>query len=433
MLLAQKSLPCLLLAIGLITLAVNSQAADRYVLEKVVEVSRHGVRPPTADNRQSMQVATGREWPLWVTHDGELTGHGYAAAELKGRYEAAYYRQQGLLTTGCPKKGDVYVWASPLQRTRATAQALLDGAFPGCGVVVHFISRGLDPLFQTDKMGLAPLNPLKTRAGVLAATGGDLVQVQHRFQADVERLKAAVCPPGQACPVFAQPWRLTQQPDGRVGISGLGVLSNMAETIRLEYSENLPLAQVAFGHAANALQVSRLMPLLTARYDYTNDVPYIARRGGSVLLNQILLALDPPRGHSSRSAVALEGLPPDASWLLYVAHDTNIAYLRTLLDFTWQLGVYPRGNIPPAGSLVFERWRDTQDGERFLRLYFQAQSLDQIRNLTRLDAKQPLLKSEFNRPGCRVTAVGVLCPLAPAIKRIKRAIDPSAVTPVQYN
>src|SRR5476651_2769065 len=152
MLLAQTFLSRLWLTLGLITFAANSQAADRYLLEKVVEISRHGVRPPTADNRQSMQNATGREWPVWTTRDGELTGHGYAAAELKGRYEADYYRQRGLLSAGCPGAGAVYVWASPLQRTRATAQALLDGAFPGCGMAAHYVAHAPDPLFQTDKM-----------------------------------------------------------------------------------------------------------------------------------------------------------------------------------------------------------------------------------------------------------------------------------------
>lgn len=94
--------------------------------------------------------------------------------------------------------------------------------------------------------------------------------------------------------------------------------------------------------------------------------------------------------------------------------------------------MYPRGNIPPAGSLLFERWRDNQDGQRFLRIYFQAQSLDQIRYLTRLDAGHPPLSTDYSRPGCRLTEIGVLCPLAPSLARMARAIDAGAVTPVRY-
>lgn len=424
MLLSQKGWSRLLFAVVLGAASCASQAESHYVLEKVVEVSRHGVRPPTPGNRQAMQDGTDRAWPQWTTRDGELTGHGYAAAVLKGRYEAEYYRRQGLLERGCPAPGAVYVWASPLQRTRATAQALMDGAFPGCGVAIHAVSDKQDPLFQADKMGLTPLDAEKARAAIQQAMGGSPEQAQQRLSRDIARLQAAVCQPNKPCPAFEQPWRIERKEDGRFSITGLGTLSNMAESIRLAYSENLPTAQVAFGHGGSASAIAPLLPLLTARYDFTNDVPYIARRGGSVLLNQITQALASDRASADA--------PPPARWLLFVAHDTNIAYLRTLLGFSWQQDRYPRGNIPPAGSLVFERWRDKQSGQRFLRTYFQAQSLDQIRRLTPLDARTPPLKTDLSRPGCRPSPVGVLCPWSASLHQLRAAIDPTALPAVHY-
>lgn len=100
-----------------------------YVLEKVVEVSRHGVRPPSPDNRRAIENGSARRWPDWLTADGNLTGHGYTAAWLKGRYESSYYREAGLLGEGCPKERDFHLIASPMQRTRATAQVLAEAAF----------------------------------------------------------------------------------------------------------------------------------------------------------------------------------------------------------------------------------------------------------------------------------------------------------------
>ncbi len=64
--------------------STQAQAQDRYLLEKVVEVSRHGVRPPTESNAIALESGTARQWPQWVTREGELTGHGYAATVLKG-------------------------------------------------------------------------------------------------------------------------------------------------------------------------------------------------------------------------------------------------------------------------------------------------------------------------------------------------------------
>lgn len=424
MLTKQTGLSRLMLALAI---ALSSQAAlaDNYILEKVVEVSRHGVRPPTPDNTKAMEAGTDRRWPAWLTADGELTGHGYAAAVIKGEYEAANWRRAGLLTSGCPDAHTLYVRASPMQRTKATAKALTDGAFPGCDVTVHSVAEDGDPLFQSDKMGLAPLDARQALAGIRRAMGGSVEHAQQQAAADIARLKAVVCQADRPCPIFTQPWTIKQSKDGRFEVTGLATLANMAETFRLAWSENKPADEVAFGHVSSAAEVARLMPLLTTKYDYINDVPYIARRGGSVLMDQIALAL--AGGNSAQ-----RNGPPDVRWLLYVAHDTNISWLRSMLNFSWQLGEYPRGNIPPAGSLVFERWREADSGKRFIRLYFQTQSLDQIRRLSRLDGASALLKKEFSAADCRVTAVGVLCPYDSMMKKIHASIDRSAVTPVSY-
>lgn len=414
-----------LLLVAATGLASCSAMGSDYVLEKVVEISRHGVRPPTPDNAKAMEAGTDRRWPTWLTANGELTGHGYAAAVLKGQAEAAGWRERGLLTAGCPQAGTLFVWASPMQRTRATARALTDGAFPGCGVAVHSVPGDRDPLFQIDKMGLAPLDSATALAGIKAAMGGSVEQAQLRAAPEIARMKAAVCRPGAACPVFDQPWTIKQGKDGRFDVTGLSTLSNMAETFRLAWSDNRPADEVAFGHVRSAEDVARLMPLLTTKYDYTSDVPYIARRNGSVLMDQIAKAL-------AQGVTPQQEAPPDVRWLLYVAHDTNISWLRTMLDFSWQLDNYPRGNIPPAGSLVFERWRDAGSDKRFIRLYFQAQTLDQIRRLSPLNGRAALVKKEFTAQDCRVTEVGVLCPYQSMLKRINGSIDRSALTKVSY-
>ena len=403
-----------------------AQAAPHYVLEKVVEVSRHGVRPPTANDRKGMEDGTGRPWASWLTSDGQLTGHGYSAAWLKGQYEGNDYRQYGLISAGCPTDKDIFVWASPLQRTRATAEALTDGAFPGCGVPVHHSPEQNDPLFQNIHPGYATLDEEAQRKGALTALGGSLSAAQQRLQPEISLLKQAVCQPDTPCPVFDKVWEMKFASDGRIMISGLDTLAAMAETLRLEWSDNKPLSQVAFGHATSAAQIGKLMAMLTPKYDATNDQPYVARRGGSLLMDQIAKALQ-------QGVTRVENAPPDARWLLYVAHDVNIAYLRTLLGFSWTQGDYPRGTVPPAGSLVFERWREAQSGQRYIRILFQGQSLDQIRQLTALSAEQPPLISELKFNGCQMTAVGTLCPYDTTLQHLRQHIDPELLIPVSYS
>ncbi|MEL1848350.1 histidine-type phosphatase [Klebsiella pneumoniae] len=363
----------LFIACALPLLALQSAAAADWQLEKVVELSRHGIRPPTAGNREAIEAATGRPWTEWTTHDGELTGHGYAAVVNKGRAEGQHYRQLGLLQAGCPTAESIYVRASPLQRTRATAQALVDGAFPGCGVAIHYVSGDADPLFQTDKFAATQTDPARQLAAV-KEKAGDLAQRRQALAPTIQLLKQAVCQADKPCPIFDTPWQVEQSKSGKTTISGLSVMANMVETLRLGWSENLPLSQLAWGKITQARQITAL--------------------------------------------------------LLLVAHDTNIAMVRTLMNFSWQLPGYSRGNIPPGSSLVLERWRNAKSGERYLRVYFQAQGLDDLRRLQTPDAQHPMLRQEWRQPGCRQTDVGTLCPFQAAITALGQRIDRSSAPAV---
>lgn len=401
----------------LAVLALPAQSAARYQLEKVVEISRHGVRPPTAGNRKEIEAATGRPWPRWATADGELTPHGEAAVKNIGRWQGEHYRQLGLLHAGCPAARQVYVRASPLQRTQATATALMAGAFPGCDVPVHRVTADSDPLFQSSHFPFAQTDPAQERAAV-AARAGDLAALQQRLQPAIRLLQQAVCP--THCGIFEQPWQLKQTRSGHTWVQGLSVLASMTETLRLGWSENLPSEQLAWGHITDAQQISDLLPLQTASYDLSNDVPYLAQKRGSILLDAVVKSLE------DRPAT------PDTRWLLLVAHDTNIAMVRTLIGFSWQLPGYARGNIPPGGSLVFERWRDTQTHQPLLRIYFQAQSLEALRQLTPVDDRHPLLREEWHQQNCQVTAAGTLCPYQSTLEKLRKAIDRRALMPVTY-
>lgn len=405
---------CALILAALCLLSTTSQAAE-YQLEKVVELSRHGVRPPTPGNRKEIEAASEQSWTVWTTADGELTGHGYSAVVNKGRWQGDHYRQLGLLAAGCPDAAQVYVRASPLQRTRATAAALTDGAFPGCGVPVHHVAGDVDPLFQSDKLPLTHIDPARALAAK-QQKAGDLAQRQKQLQPAIQQLRAAVCPPASRCTFFDRPWQFRQTRNGGSYVEGLSAMASMVETLRLGYSENLPSDQLAWGHITSAAQITSLLPLLTTNYDLSNDILYLAQRRSSILLSTML------------QAIGSDTSP--TRWLILVAHDTNIAMVRTLMGFDWALPGYSRGNIPPGGSLVLERWRDTRSGERFLQIYFQAQSLDDLRRLQPVDEKHPLLHQAWHQPGCRDTSVGLLCPYQSTLTQLQKNIDNSATLPV---
>lgn len=55
-----------------------------------------------------------------------------------GHYMREWLAEQGMVKSGeCPAPNTVYTYANSLQRTVATAQFFVTGAFPGCDVPVH--------------------------------------------------------------------------------------------------------------------------------------------------------------------------------------------------------------------------------------------------------------------------------------------------------
>ena len=108
--LARLGGPLLSVALGMSSpLTVHAQDEGHYVLEKAVQVSRHGIRPQT--DTAKLVEATQRQWPTWLVRDGELTGHGYLAASLMGAVARGLARvRPGWLSLA---------WAPCLARRRA--------------------------------------------------------------------------------------------------------------------------------------------------------------------------------------------------------------------------------------------------------------------------------------------------------------------------
>ncbi|WP_236475863.1 histidine-type phosphatase, partial [Pseudomonas syringae] len=173
------------LALG-VCLALPSVAAPLDTtglrLDKVVLVMRHGIRPAT--DTAELQRWSARTWPAFGARDGQLTEHGRAATVLLGQWQRHTLDSLGLFKAGqCPQAGDAYVWSSPVARTQATSAALVKGMFPGCNIAVHHGRESEDRLFHGGENGLAPLDPARTQAAMLAAMGGSVDAARKRFAA----------------------------------------------------------------------------------------------------------------------------------------------------------------------------------------------------------------------------------------------------------
>jgi hypothetical protein len=70
--------------------------------------------------------------------------------------------------------------------------------------------------------------------------------------------------------------------------------------------------------------------------------------------------------------------------LVIISSDTYVAGLAGLLDLHWLLPGYQPDFCAPGGALVFELRQVSATGEYLVRVFYTAQTFDQLRNLTPL-------------------------------------------------
>ncbi|UYB51584.1 histidine-type phosphatase [Xanthomonas sp. AM6] len=384
-----------MLWVGLAAATAGAQArppqratAPQLQVEQVLMLFRHGVRAPLQGEAAAAALAD-RPWPVWDTPASLLTAHGRAAVQLSGDYTRQWLVRDGVLpATGCPGAGTVSVYANTDQRTIVSADILAEALAPGCGLQAGHQAQGSDdPLFRPVEAGAVDFDAAAAVASIQRQTGGPgaVLAPYARELRTMQRILGCA-PNNQDCDFARMPSSLAPGANGRgIALHGpLDLTSGTAEVFILQYAEGLPLDQVGWGRATRERLgvVSRLHALLFEIYARPQ---YMAARAGAPLAHRVL------------DTLGADGAP---ALTVLVASDTHIAALSGLLDLHFHLPGYGLDDSPPGGALVLEQVRDVRSGQRYVRLRYQAQSLDQLRELTPLGLRTPPLLQTLHVPGC---------------------------------
>ncbi|UOU80482.1 AppA family phytase/histidine-type acid phosphatase [Edwardsiella anguillarum] len=404
--------PALLFPLPLMAASTVEHSARH--LERVVIVSRHGVRAPTKMPALIREV-TPDAWPAWPVPLGDITPRGESLVSLLGAYYRQQLSQEGLLPAqGCPPAGWVYAWTDVDQRTRKTGAAFLQGLAPRCAIAIHHRPdvSPRDPLFHPVKAGVCRLDKARARRAIEAQAGMSLAVLNRRYGAALaqmdETLRFASSPycqrrRGDGACTLAQtmPTRLHIGTHGAIALRGaVGLSATLAEMFLLQQAQGM--AQPAWGRIATTAQWRSLLQLHNLQFDLLSRTDDIARHRGTPLMYTVLQALN---GQTPR----LPGLTAQNRLLLLVGHDTNLANLSGMLQTPWSLPEQP-DNTPPGGELRFERWGDSA-GRAWVRVSVVYQSLAQLRQQTRLALQAPPHQVILTLPGCRGGTADGFCPL----------------------
>ena len=365
------------------------------VLDKVVIVSRHGVRSPT-QARHTLEEWSVRTWPEWPVPRGHLTERGAWLVTAQWARLGQWFREKALLSGTCPAAGDIRVHADVDQRTRATAAALLDGLAPKCGLSYTYSKLDPDPLFHPVKAGLCPLDGQMVRRDVLLDVGG-LEGLERGLEPGLALVGEVAGPASpklcaryglkSPCSVSDIPSRLVVSAD-KAGIGGgLGIAASLAEIWLLEYAE-WPDRLPAWGLGGPNL-IQSVMPVHMRVFNAVNRAKPVAESQGGMLVSRVLDALE---GTGDKEDAA-------ARIVAFVGHDTNIANIGGMLGLNWEQPGYAPDQTPPGGALMFTLWKMPDGGKR-LGIQYVALSLDGLRAETPEQAGRAVLVSPVTWAYC---------------------------------
>lgn len=378
---------------------VQAQTApEGYQLQQVLIMSRHNLRAPLANNGSVLEQSTPSQWPEWDVPGGQLTTKGGVLEVYMGHYMREWLADEGMVKAGeCPPANNVYAYANSLQRTVATAQFFITGAFPGCDVPVHHQEQmgTMDPTFNpviTDNSPAFKEKALKAmeaeRQKMQLSESYKLLEQMTHYADSPSCKEKQVCDLSEAKDIFSADYQ--KEP----GVSGpLKVGNSLVDAFTLQYYEGFPMDQVAWGEIKTDQQWRLLSKLKNGYQDSLFTSPEVARNVAKPLVKYIDNALVTDQAKAPKITVL-------------VGHDSNIASLLTALDFKpYQLhDQYER--TPIGGKIVFQRWHDINGNRDLMKIEYVYQSAEQLRNADVLTLKSPAQRVTLELTGCPIDADG---------------------------
>ncbi|CCG86868.1 glucose-1-phosphatase [Erwinia piriflorinigrans CFBP 5888] len=380
---------------------VPAWAADSdYQLEQVLMMSRHNLRAPLANNGSLLEQATQKAWPKWDVPGGELTTKGGVLEVYMGRYTRQWLEQQGLAKQGeCPSSDAIYAYANSLQRTVATAQFFVTGAFPGCDIPVsHQDAMGsMDPIFNpvitnsSEEFNKQALTAINSESEKLA-----LNSAFQRLEKIINYKSSPACNGKKQCDLSSNNQNTFTAENGKEpNVTGpLKVGNSLVDAFTLQYYAGFPMEQVAWGQIKTPEQWQELAAIKNGYQNSLFSSPVVAREIAAPLVDYI------------RSLLVDQDRATAPLVTLLVGHDSNIASLLSALDFKPYTLPEQNEQTPIGGMVQFQRWHDKKNDRELVKVEYVYQTSSQLRDEQPLSLSNPPQRVTLQMAGCPTDANG---------------------------
>jgi glucose-1-phosphatase len=289
----------------------------------------------------------------------------------------------------CPVPGNVYVYSNSLQRTIASAEHLIDGAFPRCGILVRHApvnKEGAPPFRPVINKGVPGFDPDRARGAMAAKAGTLRLKVGLQVLQEITRYRESRYCQEQNCNLNVFTDNYGEEPRATSGPLRVG--NTFVDTFTLQYYEGFPQNQVGWGRIKTDRQWRQLSAIKNSYQETVFAVPEIARNVAAPLIREISRVMFEQGGNLAPKVTVLVG------------HDSNITSLLAALEFKpYNLpGQYEK--TPVGGLVMFQRWRDVRNKRELLKVEFIYQSTEQLRRTDELSLSHPPQRVSLEMKGC---------------------------------
>jgi 4-phytase/acid phosphatase len=405
---------------------------DGTVLKEIIIFGRHSIRAPTnpTTGTNGLDQYSANSYPDFVDPDsgvvpvGYLTPHGKQAAGLLGSYFHDYLLQEGLLTTNTSSNLDrSYFRANTIERSYMTAARFGSGLIPDATIPVHtYQANHPDPVFDPLLAGVATVDPVRALTEVQGVFGSG-TNLASAYSGELSLIRKVLYPPGTqptnnfplgspgsidptTLPIVltVSPPLLTNRPSYYIGtnvsgnvidMAGLGAMVTAADPFVMEYADGFTNSAVGWG-LLTLDELSQQTRINTLQINIAMRQPYLAKVQSSSAASHILRTMI-----QAISGETLGGAFGDTNSQIHViiSSDYYLAGVAGLLDAHWLLPGYQPDFCAPGGALVFELRQVRATEEYLVRVFYTAQTFDQLRNLTALSVTNPPATMQLHIPG----------------------------------
>jgi 4-phytase/acid phosphatase len=189
---------------------------------------------------------------------------------------------------------------------------------------------------------------------------------------------------------------------GVINAEGVEYTLLAADPFVMEYTDGLPLSEVGWGQLSLD-QLSQQTRIITLDFALETS-PYLNKVQSSNAAAHILASIQQEIfGQTIPGAFSA----PGTRVIVINSSDLYVVGLAGLLNMHWQLPGYQPDYAAPGGSLVFELRQHRSTGQYIVRVYYTAQTFDQLRNLTPLTLDQPPATQQLLIPGISSNSLDV--------------------------